>query len=103
MAEKNPKAHGPEPVLTGAEKAALNDEALVLNRVLLHWPTHLQESDLVRELQLGEDDFEHRDRVDRAVLQLFWAGLVVRSGPFVIPTRPTLHYHRLGESNMVDL
>jgi len=45
----------------------LHDQALVLDRLLIHWPTQLQEADLQRELELGDDDFDHRDRVDRAV------------------------------------
>jgi len=48
----------------------LHDQALVLDRLLIHWPTQLQEADLQRELELGDDDFDHRDRVDRAVAQL---------------------------------
>jgi len=81
----------------------LQDQALVLDRLLVHWPTHLQAADLQRELQLGEDDFDHRDRIDRAVVSLHWAGLALRSGPVVIPTRAALHYHRLSGCGAADL
>jgi hypothetical protein len=97
MADQNPTA----PCAIPADDD-LQDQALVLDRLLVHWPTHLQEADLQRELQLGDDDFDHRDRVDRAVVQLHWAGLALRSGPVVIPTRAALHYHLLSDTS-VDL
>lgn len=80
----------------------LQDQALVLDRLLVHWPTHLQAADLQRELQLGEDDFDHRDRIDRAVVALHWAGLALRSGAVVIPTRAALHFHELSHSGAAD-
>jgi hypothetical protein len=98
MADKNPMAR----CASGADED-LQDQALVLNRLLVHWPTHLQEADLQRELQLGENEFDHRDRVDRAIVQLHWAGLALRSGPVVIPTRAALHYHALSDSGAADL
>ena len=103
MAEKNPTAPDPEIVLTATEKQELTDEALVLDRLLVHHPTHLQESDLQRELQLGEDRFDHCDRVERAVDQLHWAGLVLRCGPAVVLTRAALQYHLLSDQTTVDL
>jgi hypothetical protein len=103
MAEKNPTAQGADSAPTGAEKQELHDEALILDRLLIHFPTQLQESDLQRELELGDDEFDHRDRVERAVDQLRWAGLVVRSGPLVLPTRSALQFHLLNEQTMVDL
>jgi hypothetical protein len=103
MAEKNPTGDSAESVPTASEKQELTDEALVLDRLLVQWPVHLQESDLQRELQLGADQFEHRDRVDRAVQQLCWAGLVVRCGLIAIPTRSALQYHLLSEQTNVDL
>jgi len=77
----------------------LRDKALVLDRLLVQWPVPLQDSDLLRELELGEDEFEHRDRVDRAVFELCGAGLVVRSGSVVVPTRAALHYRVLSEGD----
>lgn len=103
MAEKNPMPQDPAAVPTAAEKQELNDEALVLDRLLVKWPVHLQESDLQRELKLGDDKFDHRDRVERAIQQLDWAGLVVRCGPVVIPTRSALQFRLLSDQTTVDL
>lgn len=98
MANQNPMAHGAD----NADED-LQDQALVLDRLLVHWPTHLQEADLQRELELGSDDFDHRDRIDRAVVSLHWAGLALRSGPVVIPTRAAIHYYELSHSGGADL
>lgn len=98
MAAQNPKAPGANRV-----DDALQDQALVLDRLLVHWPTHLQEDDIQRELQLGGDDFDRRDRIDHAVAQLHWAGLALRSGPVVIPTRAALHYRQLSSCAAADL
>ena len=81
----------------------LHDQALVLDRLLVHWPTQLQEADLQRELQLGVDEFDHRDRINRAVVSLHWAGLALRSGAVVLPTRAALHFHLLSNETPVDL
>ncbi|HEY1855585.1 MAG TPA: hypothetical protein VGG40_13460 [Solirubrobacterales bacterium] len=81
----------------------LEDEALVLDRVLAHWPTHLQDSDLCRELQIDAAEFGERDRIERAVHHLCWAGLVIRCGLAVVPTRAALHYHLLSDQTLVDL
>jgi len=103
MADENPMAHRDVPDLPADIDPDVEDQALVLDRLLVHWPTQLQESDLRRELQLGEDDFDHRDRVDRAVVQLQWAGLALRSGAVVVPTRASLHFHMLNAESTVDL
>ena len=98
MADQNPMAHSAD-----AAGDDLQDQALVLDRLLVHWPTHLQEADLQRELALGKDDFDHRDRIDRAVVSLHWAGLAMRSGAVVIPTRAALHFPELSHSGAADL
>jgi len=98
MADQNPMAHGAD-----AADEDLQDQALVLDRLLVHWPTHLQAADLQGELQLGDDDFDHRDRIDRAVVSLHWAGLALCSGAVVIPTRAALHYHLLSGCGAADL
>jgi hypothetical protein len=98
MADQNPMAPSAE-----AAGDDLQDQALVLDRLLVHWPTHLQEADLQRELALGDDDFDHRDRVDHAIVALHWAGLALRSDPVVIPTRAALHYHQLSGCGAADL
>jgi hypothetical protein len=94
--------HGAAPDPPSNAKVDLEDQALVLDRLLVHWPTQLQESDLQRELQLGEDEFEHGDRIDRAVVGLHWAGLALRSGAIVLPTRAALHFHMLSDQTAVD-
>jgi hypothetical protein len=96
-------AHGAVPDPPSNAEGDLEDQALVLNRLLVHWPTHLQDSDLQRELQLGDDDFDQRDRIDRAVVQLHWAGLALRSGAIVLPTRAALHFHTLSAGTSVEL
>ena len=58
MADQNPMAHHAD-----AADEDLQDQALVLDRLLVHSPTHMQVSDLQRELQLGDDDFGRRDCV----------------------------------------
>lgn len=80
----------------------LRDQALVLDRLLVQWPVPLGESDLVRELELGEGEFEQRDRLERALFELSGAGLVMRSGSVVLPTRAALHYRGLSGTG-VDL
>jgi hypothetical protein len=103
MAEKNPMAVGAGPALSAAEIQELNDEALVLDRLLVHWPIAQQESDIQRELSLGEDHFDRGDRVERAVEELRGAGLALRCGPIVIPTRAAFHYRLLSEQATIDL
>ncbi|MGD9736392.1 MAG: hypothetical protein AB7V58_12435 [Solirubrobacterales bacterium] len=98
MAEQNVM----EPWAIGVD-GDLRDQALVLDRLLVHWPVQLQEADLLRELRLGEDEFEQRDRVDRAVVELEGAGLVARCGSVVLPTRAALHYRALSDGTPVDL
>jgi len=98
MADANPTAH----CATGADDD-LHDQALVLDRLLVHWPTQLQEADLERELHLGDDEFDRRDRIDRAVVALHWAGLALRSGAVVLPTRAALHFQLLSSETPVDL
>src|SRR5690349_4320717 len=98
MADQSPAA-----LCESAVDRDLRDQALVLDRLLVQWPVPLQESDLLRELELGEDEFEQRDRIGRAVFELCGAGLVMRSGSVVVPTRAALHYRVLGERTPVDL
>ena len=103
MADENPTAHCAIPDPPSSAEADLEDQALVLDRLLVHWPTQLQESDLLRELALDGDEFNQRDRIDNAVAQLYWAGLALRCGPVVIPTRAALHYHQLTDETSVSL
>jgi hypothetical protein len=95
-------AHGAIPDPPSSAEEDLENQALVLDRLLVHWPTQLQESDLQRELQLGDDEFEQRDRIDRAVVGLHWAGLALRSGGIILPTRAALHFHALSAETSVN-
>lgn len=104
MANENPMGDCGAADHTGAlDQQDLEDEALVLDRLLVHWPTHLQDSDLCRELQVDATKFGERDRIERAVHHLYWAGLVIRCGPGIVPTRAVLHYHLLSDRTLVDL
>lgn len=103
MADQNPTAPDAAAAPPSTVDQDLEDQALVLDRLLIHWPSQLQESDLLREVQFEGDDFNRRDRVERAVHQLYGAGLAVRSGPMVVPTRAALHYRVLSDETSVDL
>jgi hypothetical protein len=69
-------------------------EQAVLASLLAEHPTQLTMLDLHRERRDPDDPVE-RDAVDRAVQRLVGAGLVHRSGPFVIPTRAALRFEGL--------
>ena len=69
-------------------------EAAVLASVLAEHPTQLTFLDLYRERR-DPDDLGERDAVDRAVQGLVSAGLVNRSGPFVVPSRAALKFEAL--------
>lgn len=104
MAEKNPTdQRATAERESTCEQQDLEDEALVLDRLLSHWPTHLQEPDLQRELQARGNEFQQRDRVERAVHHLWWAGLVLRCGQAVVPTRAALYYRLLSDRGTADL
>lgn len=66
---------------------------LVLGHVLVEWPTHLRTDDLTRELADEECGFPDRDTVERAVSDLFAAGLVFRCGAAIVPTRAAVHFN----------
>lgn len=103
MADENPTAQSADCDPPAGPGDHIEDQALALDRLLVHWPTHLQESDLQREAQFDGDEFDQRDRLDRAIQQLFWAGLVSRCGDFVIPTRAAIHFRHLSDQSTVDL
>jgi hypothetical protein len=103
MADENPKHPDATKAETDVEREDLEDEASVLDRLVTHWPTHLQESDIAREMGLDYKDFGGRDRIDRAVVQLYWGGLALCCGEVVIPTRAALHYHRLSDRTTIEL
>jgi hypothetical protein len=104
MADENPTGDcGVAEHETPLGQQDLEDEALVLDRLLVHWPTHPQDSDLCRELQVDAMKFGERDRIERAVHHLYWAGLVIHCGQGIVPTRAALHYHLLSDRTLVDL
>jgi Fe2+ or Zn2+ uptake regulation protein len=69
-------------------------QAAVLASLLAEHPTQLTSLDLYRERK-DPDDIAERDAVDRAVQCLVSAGLVHRSGPFVVPSRGALKFEQL--------
>lgn len=103
MADQNPTAPCADSAPANWQEEAVDDESLVLDRLLTHWPILLQEIDLERELSLGDNDFEHRDRVDIALHRLYSAGLATRCGGLAIPTRAALRYRYLSREGKADL
>jgi hypothetical protein len=70
-------------------------EATVLRQVLLLHPTQVTLEELVRELAADPDAFAERDAIERAVRDLTRAGLLHRSGEFVLPSRAALRFSEL--------
>ena len=103
MADENPKCRAATDADNPVDQKDLEDEARVLDCVLTQWPTHLQESDICRELGLDDAEYGERDSVARAVVQLYSAGLVLRCEKVVIPTRAALYYRRLGDQAALAL
>jgi hypothetical protein len=79
-------------------------EAVVLIRIaaLLHlldeYPAQLTVDDLLREVAGSARDFAEEDQLRRAVRDLEHGGLLRLHGPFVVPTRPAINFHRLARS-----
>jgi hypothetical protein len=78
---------------TSAEDRAV--ESVVLQHVLALHPTAITVEELVRELACGEDPFDERDAVERAVRDLAGAGLLHGSKELVLPTRAALRFDEL--------
>lgn len=68
----------------------------MLLHVVESHPTTLRLSDLIRDLS-DPEDFNERDRLERAVRELIKGGLVFRSGGAVLPTRSALYAYELVE------
>ncbi len=66
---------------------------LVLGHVLVEWPTHLRVEDLIRELPNEGCGFADRDSVERAVSDLFAAGLLFCCGVAIVPTKAAVHFN----------
>lgn len=69
-------------------------QAAVLTSLVAEYPVQLTPDDLYRERRDPEHPGE-RDDVDRAIETLVAAGLVHRSGPFVVPSRAALRSEEL--------
>jgi hypothetical protein len=70
------------------------DERAVLVHVVETHPTTLKLSDLIRELS-DPEDFQERDRIERAVRELVKGGLLFRDECGVLPTRAALRAYEL--------
>ncbi|MDX6602295.1 MAG: hypothetical protein QOF13_1497 [Solirubrobacterales bacterium] len=70
-------------------------EAAVLKNVLALHPSPLTLDELIRELGGGEESFELRDAVERAVRDLCGCGLLHRSEALVLPSRAALRGEEL--------
>jgi hypothetical protein len=103
MADQNPTAPGADSELQATERQELQDEALILRCLLVHWPIHLQSTDLLREMHLDVENLGDHDRVERAIDQLYWAGLLLRCGEAVVPTRAAFQYHLLSDQTPTNL
>ncbi|MGN6664183.1 MAG: hypothetical protein ACTHK6_08285 [Solirubrobacterales bacterium] len=70
------------------------DERAVLVHVVETHPTTLKLSDLIRELS-DPEDFQERDRIERAARELVKGGLLFKSDGAVLPTRAALRAYEL--------
>lgn len=72
----------------------LRDERAVFVHVVATHPTTLKLSDLIRELG-DPEEFNERDRIERAVRELVKGGLLFRCECGVLPTRAALRAYEL--------
>jgi hypothetical protein len=70
-------------------------EAVLLKHVLALHPDPLTLGDLIRELGGGEESFELRDAVERAVRDLCACGLLHRGEALILPSRAALRCEQL--------
>lgn len=70
-------------------------QRVVLELVLEVHPAQLTEAELIREATTDAKSFTRDDRIKRAVRDLERAGLLHRSGGFVLPTRAVLYLNQL--------
>lgn len=80
---------------TGGDDAAF--ESTVLRQVLILHPVQVTLEELVREIATDPDAFAERDAIERAVRELAHAGLLHRSGEFILPSRAALRFSELLE------
>lgn len=70
-------------------------EATVLRWLLALHPVQITLRELGRDVCENPEDFAERDALERAVRDLVAAGLLHRSGDFVVPTRAALRFDEL--------
>lgn len=78
---------------TGNEDTMI--EAAVLQQLLALYPVQLTLNDLKREIAGEDSEFPLRDAVDRAVRELTAAGLALRNGEVILPSRAALRFDEL--------
>jgi hypothetical protein len=80
------------------ERTSVEDrmtESAVLQHVLALHPSPIAIDDLAREIGAGEESFDQRDAVERAVRDLAAVGLLHRSDSIVMPSRAALRFDEL--------
>jgi hypothetical protein len=83
---------------TALEEGDLQLQAALLIHLLIEYPIHLTEAEIIRALVKDSQDFGERDAVERAVSQLAAVGLLHRQEPFVLPSAPAFHAYELWEA-----
>jgi len=78
---------------TGMEDTMI--ETTVLQQLLALHPVQLTLSDLKREIAGEDSEFPLRDAVERAVRELTAAGLALRNGEVILPSRAALRFDEL--------
>lgn len=77
------------------ESDPAREDAMYQRVVLEVHPAQLTEAELIREATTDAESFTRDDRIKRAVRDLERAGLLHRSGAFVLPTRAALCLNEL--------
>jgi hypothetical protein len=95
MADTNPTGDRDPAVLRTTAVEDDRDQAAVLTHVLMLHPTHLTQPDLAREIGSGAEEFERRDRIERAVRDLTAVGLLHCAGGLVLPTHAAIRFDQL--------
>ncbi len=90
--QRKPEENGSGP---STETLDIRDQSTVLSHVTSNYPSQFRMSDLIRELTRDSEDFEERDRIERAVRDLISHGLLFRNEALILPTRCALHFYWL--------
>ncbi len=70
-------------------------EAAVLGQLIALHPVQLTFDELLLAVAVDPDDFAQRDAAERAVHELQAAGLLLRSGDLILPSRAALRFDEL--------